>query len=72
LNFSDFHCSAWNIYENIRQGWRTFLRALAQISYKIQRSFFSHALGNFEEKTKALDSSTIIIDYYITINAFYN
>jgi len=33
---------------------------------------FWHAHGNFEKKNKALESSTVIIDYYITINACYN
>ena len=52
LNFSvtvtpDFRCSVWNIYKNIRQGWRTFLRARAQISYKFGRFFFRVPIGNF-------------------------
>jgi hypothetical protein len=39
---------------------------------QIWKIFFSHAHENFEEQNKALESSTIIIDYCITINVCYN
>jgi hypothetical protein len=53
------------------QGWRTFLRALAQKDYKFRRNSSSCPLWNFEEKNKDFEHSVIIINYcIIIINAY--
>jgi hypothetical protein len=46
------------------QAWRTFLRARPQTVHKFGRNI-SRARENFDEHSKVLESSIIIINYYI-------
>jgi hypothetical protein len=47
------------------KGWQTFLRACAQIVNFLRKSFSCH--GNSEQKNGALESCTIIINYYYIV-----
>jgi len=56
----------------VEQGWRTILRARAQMLYKFRKKKNSRAHENFEQQNKVLEPPIVIINYCIIINAYYN
>ena len=56
----------------VNQGWRTFFWGrVPKLSIDLEE-IFSRAHGKFEEQNKVLESSIIIINYYVIINKYYN